>query len=105
VAVGAPLLAEHITPITAGSDFEGAEEALVKPVFASILHLANAGEAAVSVSNTNSMRLHARFDGALLQEGCLALRHQIVHWLTAAQLHCTNQLRMYLHAHVTAAQT
>jgi hypothetical protein len=44
VAVGAPLLAEHITPITTGSGFEGAEDAAVKPVFASILHLANAGE-------------------------------------------------------------
>jgi hypothetical protein len=49
VAVGAPLLAEHVTPITTGSGVEGAEEAAVKPVFASILHLANAGEWNTSV--------------------------------------------------------
>jgi hypothetical protein len=65
VAVGTPLLAEHITPITTGSGFEGAEEAAVKPVFASILHLANAGE--------------SRKDALQLAASCsfVQIRHQV----------------------------
>jgi hypothetical protein len=60
VAIGAAALAEHVTPITTGSGFDGAEDAAVKPVFASTLHLANAGKG-ITASRTSLVPSAAGF--------------------------------------------
>ncbi|WIA40444.1 hypothetical protein OEZ86_013801 [Tetradesmus obliquus] len=57
MAIGAAALAEHITRITTGSGFEGADDAAVRPVFASTLHLANAG---IAVADLPTMPAKAK---------------------------------------------